>query len=220
MKSSVTHNREVRDVSRALVYMFAGAYAAICLATMPPGPFTAPDSTAYLEMQPIVPLGIRRFCVCSVQSTAMLLQPLLFAGALAWLGIEVLKVSKHAIVALGVMLAVAATPELRGYHVSILTESLFASGLVAFLAATTAFVREPTWKRACTAALIAGLVATIRRAAYAFLPVLVLMVLTRTSATDGAGAIDVGRRNSADGARAWSGVDRLHDSFMVMVRPA
>ena len=45
------------------------------------------------------------------------MQPLLFAIALAWLGIEVLSVSNRGVVALGVMLGVVATPELRGYHV-------------------------------------------------------------------------------------------------------
>jgi hypothetical protein len=177
MRSSVTHNREVRDASRALVYAFAAVYAAICLLTLPAGPFTAPDSTAYLEMQPIVPLGYPAFLRLFGTSAAIVVQPLLFAIALAWLGIEVLSVSNRGVVALGVMLGVVATPELRGYHVSILTESLFASGLVAFLAAAIACVRQPTWKRAVVAALIAGLSVTIRRAAYAFLPVLVFMVL-------------------------------------------
>jgi hypothetical protein len=160
-----------------VVWAFAAGYAAICLATLPTGPFTAPDSIAYVEMQPIVPLGYPAFLRVFGASAAVKLQPLIFAAALGWLGVEVLRVGRQVILALVVMLGVAMTPQLREYHSSVLTESLFASGLVSFLAAITTFTREPGRAPALTAAVIAGLTATVRRAAYAFLPVLVLMVL-------------------------------------------
>jgi hypothetical protein len=162
--------------SRGVVITVAILYAAICWVLTPPGPFTAPDSVAYLEMQPIVPLGYPLLLRAFGADAATRWQPLIFAAALAVLGIETLALTASLPVALIVQLGIIATPGLRDFHASILTESLFMSGLVAFLAAMTAFVRAPSDERAAVAGIIAGLTACVRRTAYAFVPVLVLMV--------------------------------------------
>ena len=71
----------------------------------------------------------------------MIVQPLVFAAALAALGFEALRLTSNVAFALAVVAAPMATPGLIGYHASILTESLFMSGIVGFLAAAAAFAR-------------------------------------------------------------------------------
>ena len=130
-------------------------------------------------MDPVVPLGYPLFLAVTGADAAMLLQPLIFAVALAWLGIEVLAISGSVALALLMQLGIIAIPGLRDVHASILTESLFMSGLVAFLAAAFAHVRAPSWRRAATAAAIVAVTALIRRTGYALLPVLAVMLLGR-----------------------------------------
>jgi hypothetical protein len=80
---------------------------------------------------------------------------------------------------LSVIAAIVLTPEIQAFHFSILTESLFISGLVAFLAAMTRFARVPTWRAALAAAAIAGLTASVRRTAVVFAAIVLLMVAMR-----------------------------------------
>lgn len=165
--------------ARIVIAAVAAAHAAICFATLPDGPFTAPDSTAYLEMQPIVPLGYPLFLRLAGSGGALILQPAIFAMSLAFLGLEIFAATTSLLLTLAVMAGIALTPDLRAYHASILTESLFLSGLLTFLAIAARFVRSPSWQSAMAAAAVAMLTATVRRAAFAFLPVVALMMLMR-----------------------------------------
>src|SRR5262249_6334013 len=108
---------------------------------------------------------------------AVIAQPVIYAAGLAALGLETLAIASSLAFAVVVVAASMAIPNLFDYHASILTESLFMSGLIFFLAATTPFVRQPSPAAAALASAIAGLTATVRTTAYALLPGLVTMVL-------------------------------------------
>jgi hypothetical protein len=75
-------------------------------------------------------------------------------------------------VACGAMLGSMLVPDVATYHASILTESLFMSGLVAFLALAVRLVRRPSWQTIAGAAILAGVTATVRRTALASPPML------------------------------------------------
>jgi hypothetical protein len=172
----------VRVDGRVAVTTLAGVYGVVCAVLSPPGPFTAPDSVAYVTMDPIVPVGYPLFLSLIGADAAMRIQPLIFAGALGFLGVEVLALTGSVAIAVLMQLGIIAIPGLRDTHATILTESLFMSGLVALLAAAFSYVRVPSWKRAAGAAAIVALTASIRRTGYALVPVLVLMLLSRRQA--------------------------------------
>jgi hypothetical protein len=173
------HNRHVHTRRRdaALVIVACAVLAAYAVITRPATPITAPDTQAYLEGSPLVPVGYPLLLeTIGVEGTA-LLQPIVFSTALAALGIEVAALTGNVLLAAGVLAAIVLIPDLMMYHASILTESLFISGLVAFMATTTRFARSLSWQGVLTAALIAAATASIRRTALAFVPVVFLMVL-------------------------------------------
>jgi hypothetical protein len=153
------------------------SYAAYCLFRNPPGPLTAPDSPGYLGFLPIHTLGYPIFLKVFGANGAIVAQPLLFAIALTYLGLETLHLTSSVTLAGAIVIAVMLTPQLTMYHASILTESLFVSGLLMFLATSIRFVRRPSSAGAALAAVIAGLTATVRRTGLVFLPVLLIMVL-------------------------------------------
>ena len=167
----------MRDWRRLAVLTMCAAYALFCLVTMPGGALTSPDSTVYLSFLPIVPLAYPAFLKLTGERGAMILQPLIYASALAWLGIETLLTTVNFPVAAAVVLGAIAIPDLAVYHASILTESLFMSALVAMIAAAIRFARLPDARSAAVAATLAGLASTLRSTGYAFLPVLIVMVL-------------------------------------------
>jgi lysophospholipase L1-like esterase len=153
------------------------SYAVYCLLEMPAVPFTEPDSAGYLAFAPIHTLGYPLFLKALGAKGAILVQPILFSLSLACLGIETWRATSSIVLSAGVIIASITIPDLTTYHASILTESLFMSGLVMFLAATVRFVRQPSSCTGAWAATIAGLTATVRRTGIAFLPVLPVMVL-------------------------------------------
>ena len=155
------------------------AYAAYSIAARPPSPFTSPDTAAYVNNAPLVPVGYPLFLDLVGLQGAAIVQPLLFAASLALLGTELLALTSNVVATIVVLAAIVLTPEMRAFHVSILSESLFVSGLVAFLAALSRFVRHPSWRAALVAASIAALTATIRRTAVAFVPIVGLMIVLR-----------------------------------------
>jgi hypothetical protein len=166
----------LRRSASQLVLGCCAVYALYCLATMPSGPITAPDSVGYLETWPIRALGYPLFLNVLGAKGATVAQPIVFAIALAWLGAETIALTSSLWPALAVVLAAMMVPGLAVYHASILTESLFVSGLVALMAATSRFVRAPRWQSAAVASAIAGATATLRPTGLAFLPVLLTMV--------------------------------------------
>jgi hypothetical protein len=160
-----------------MLVALCATYAIACVITRPPGPLTSPDSEVYRSFSPIVPAGYPAFLRLVGDRRASVVQPVVYATALAFLGVETLALSSSLTFSGAVIAASIAVPGLTTYHASILTESLFMSGLVGFLAAVIRFTRAPSPGSAATAAALAGLATTLRSTGYAFLPVLVVMVL-------------------------------------------
>ena len=160
-----------------IVFTLCAAYVAYCLGTNPAGPFTTPDSVHYLNVSPIVPLGYPFFLKVFGVRGAIVAQPILFGAALALLGREIVRLTRSTWLAVAVVAGSMALPQIRDFHASILSESLFLSLLVVFLAFGVRFAYHPTWHWMVLVATAAGLNATVRRTAFALLPVMLLMVL-------------------------------------------
>ena len=124
----------------AVVYALAAAYAIYCLATNPAGPFTTPDSIRYLDMWPNYAVGYGIFLNLTGERGAIMLQPVLYAGALAFLGREIIRTTRITWLAAAVLIAAMALPQIREFHASIMSESIFLSLLVVFLALTVRYV--------------------------------------------------------------------------------
>jgi len=108
---------------------------------------------------------------------AIILQPLVYAAVLAYLGYETLRLTASVLLASAVVIASMLIPELQTYHYSVLTESLFMSGILGLIACVAGFVRDPSWARASRIGAAAALTATVRQTAVAFLPMAPIVVL-------------------------------------------
>ena len=138
---------------------------------MPPGPVTAPDSAGYLAFAPIHVLGYPLFLKIVGARGAMIVQPLVYASVLAYFGHETLRLTSSVLLASGVVLSAVLIPELQTYHYSVLTESLFMSGMLA-----GDRLRRWICARSVVGARLAhrawsALTATVRQTGVALLPV-------------------------------------------------
>jgi hypothetical protein len=162
---------------RAFVIALCAVYAAYLLLTRPPGPVTTPDSRGLLAMAPIHWLGYPVFLRLAGANGAMILQPLVFAASLAAIGLETLGLTSSVLLSSLVVLAAMLVPEARTYHYSVLSESLFMSGTLGFLASVIAFLRRPSLSTVVVAVAIASLTSTVRNAAIVYIPIAMVMVL-------------------------------------------
>ncbi len=161
----------------AIVFTLCAAYVAYCLGTNPAGPFTTPDSVHYLNTSPIVPLGYPFFLKAAGARGAIRVQPILFGAALLLLGREIVRLTRSTWLAVAVIAGSIALPQIREFHASILSESLFLTLLVAFIALCVRFAYHPAWHWMALAATAAGLGATVRRTGFALLPVMLFLAL-------------------------------------------
>jgi hypothetical protein len=160
-----------------IVFTLCAAYVAYCLGTNPAGPITTPDSIRYLEMSPIYSLGYPFFLKLVGARGAIVAQPILFGAALAFLGREIVRLTTHTWLAVAIVAASMALPQIREFHASILSESLFLSLLIVFLALSVRFVHHPTWHLLVMIAMAAGASANVRRTGFALVPVMLVMAL-------------------------------------------
>ena len=161
----------------AAVFALCAAYALFCLVTNPAGPITTPDSIHYLNMTPIVPLGYPFFLTLTGARGAIVAQPILFSAALAFMGREIVRTTRHTWLAVAAVAGCMIVPQIRDYHASILSESLFLSLLVVFLGLSIRFAYYPTWRLMVLVAITVGVSAVVRRTGFAFVPVMLAMVL-------------------------------------------
>jgi hypothetical protein len=159
------------------VVALCAAYAGYCLVTNPAGPITTPDSTHYLNMTPIVPLGYPFFLKVTGARGAIIAQPILFAAALAFMGREIVRTTRSTWLAAAAVAGCMIVPQIREFHASILSESLFLSLLVVFLGLSIRFAYYPTWRLMVLVAIAVGASALVRRTGFAFMPVMLAMVL-------------------------------------------
>jgi hypothetical protein len=159
------------------VIALCAAYAAYCLFTNPAGPITTPDSVHYLNMTPIVPLGYPFFLKLTGARGAIIAQPIMYSAALAVLGREIVRGTRSIWLAMAVVAGCMVVPQIREYHASILSESLFLSLLVLLLALSVRFVYHPTPRQMALIAIVVGASALVRRTGFAFVAVMLAMAL-------------------------------------------
>jgi len=160
----------------AIVYSLCAAYVAYCLATNS-GPITTPDSIRYLEVWANYPLGYPLFLKIFGERGAIIAQPVIFGAALAFLGTEIVRLARHTWLAVAIVIGIAALPPIREFHASILSESLFISLVIVILGLSMRFTYHSTWRLIVLIAITAGVSATIRRTGFAFVPLMLIMVL-------------------------------------------
>lgn len=161
----------------AIVLSFCAAYVLYCLATNPAGPITTPDSIHYMNVSPIVPLGYPFFLELVGARGSIVAQPIVFGAALAFLGREIVRTTRSTWLTVSVIAATIVVPQIREFHASVLSESLFLSLLIVFLALSIRFAYHPSWHLMVLVATAAGAGATVRRTGFALVPVMLLMVL-------------------------------------------
>jgi hypothetical protein len=161
----------------AIVFSLCAAYVAYCVATNPAGPFTTPDSVHYLNASPIVPLGYPFFLKIFGARGAIIAQPIIFGSALAYLGAGIARLTRNTWLAVAIIIGTIALPQIREFHASILSESVFLSLLTVLLGLAVRFAHHPTCRLMVLVATAAGLSATVRRTGVAFVPVMLMMVL-------------------------------------------
>jgi hypothetical protein len=128
-------------------------------------------------MTPIVPLGYPFFLAITGARGAIIAQPIIFSAALAFMGREIVRTTRHTWLAVAAVAGCMIVPQIREYHASILSESLFLSLLVVFLGWCLRFAHYPTWRLIVLVAITVGATATVRRTGFAFVPVMLVMVL-------------------------------------------
>src|SRR5262245_5465967 len=163
--------------SKPTLATLAAAYALIQIVLAPDQPHTTPDSDSYLQFASFRSATYPLFIKLVGPSSLPVLQPLLFAAALAFLSFETFASTRSLVITVGLMGAIAVNPELNKYHSMVMTESLFVSVLVALLGTLIRFARAKDLASLVAAAIFAGLAATIRPPGYALLPIPFLMVL-------------------------------------------
>jgi len=159
------------------VFALCAAYALFCLVTNPAGPITTPDSIHYLNMTPIVPLGYPFFLKITGTPGAIIAQPIIFSAALAFMGRAIVRSTRSTWLAVATVAGCMIVPQIREYHASILSESLFLSLLIVLLGLSIRFAYHPTWRVMVLVAITVGVSAVVRRTGFAFVPVMLLMVL-------------------------------------------
>ncbi len=199
-----------------LVFGLCAAYALYCLVTNPAGPITTPDSFHYLNMTPIVPLGYPVFLKLTGANGATVIQPVLFSAALALLGREIVHTTRRTWLALGVMAGCMVVPQIRDYHASILSESLFLTLLVVFLAFSVRFGYYPTWRLMVVISVTVGVAILVRRTGFAFVPIMLVMALLNRQHLRTDFARPATRGNSLDMPRLGT---RLHLLFVAAIAP-
>ena len=159
------------------VYALCAAYAIYCLITNPAGPITTPDSIRYLDLWPNYPMGYQLFLQLTGADGAILAQPIIFSAALAFLGHEIIRATRTTWLAVAIIMGSMVVPQIREFHASILSESLFLSLQVIFLALAVRFTHQATWQLMVFAAIAAGMSAMVRRTGFSFVPVMLVMAL-------------------------------------------
>src|SRR5262245_21246028 len=105
---------------RAIVAAGCAGYAGYSLFVGSAGIGTSPDSDFYLSFSPLYPTGYPLFLTVFGERGAVTVQPVVYAIAMTWLGLEALKQSSSLLLALGVVAGCIAAPGLVAFHSSIL----------------------------------------------------------------------------------------------------
>src|SRR5437764_1242128 len=126
-----------------------------------------PDSDSYLNFYPVRSAGYPAFLKVFGVQGAVLVQPALFALALGFFAIETLRLTSSLVVPITLCALMVLNPEINKLHLMIMTESIFLTLLVVFLAGLVRLARRPDLSAAALISIAAGLAATVRPTGYA-----------------------------------------------------
>jgi hypothetical protein len=144
--------------------------------TFPAATIVAPDSAAYARFDPVATATYPLFLRWVGIGAAPLAQLTLFTVAAAVLVAVVYREFRSILVASALLLALFINPEVNRFHATALSESLFLSVDILFIAAATAFVAQREAKWAVAAAALAALGATIRPISMPLIAALIVMI--------------------------------------------
>ena len=145
-----------------LVLSLAVVYAIHQIGLLPPSPILEPDSETYLTFHPVRTAGYPLFLKVFGPENAIYLQPCVYAGALAFLGLMAYRSGLGWLPTFALMILAMNNRTINAYHAEIMTESLFMSLLVVYLALVIRYCRRPDGRWAAAASLMAGLVTTVK----------------------------------------------------------
>jgi hypothetical protein len=151
------------------------AYGAFEFATAPAEPIMGGDAYAFLIFFPSRPSGYPLALWALGTKTTVLLQPLVYAAALAWLTLEVLAWTRVRWLAATVILCLAANPALNKWHDVVMSESLFLTLQLCVLAASVRCMRLGDIASLAYLSMLVGAVAIVRQAGLFFVIVPVVV---------------------------------------------
>ena len=140
----------------------------------PAVPIFEPDSGSYLAFASYRPAGYPLLLALMGEQGALVVQPVLAALALTYLGWELLVLTRSALMSCATMLAIALNPFLLVYHYKIMSDSFYASLLMVLLGLLVHLVRKPSLGILSTASLVAGAMIAVRSAGVFVVPLMAL----------------------------------------------
>ena len=160
------------------------ALAAGVLLTLDPidTPLLQPDSPGYLDFAPNRTAGYPLFlhlvmAVFGEVRPLVYVQVWLFALSLAYLAVELLRLTGSAVVAAAISLAIAMVPQIHAFHFSVLTESVFISLTLVVLAQFAVLARDTSILRWVVLSGATGLAVAIRPAGLSLVPLIALALV-------------------------------------------
>jgi hypothetical protein len=143
----------------------------------PATPILEPDSGSYLAFASYRPAGYPLLLGLMGEQGALVVQPVLAALALTFLGWQLLALTRSALMGCATMLAIALNPFLLVYHYKIMSDSFYASLLMVLLGLVVHLVRKPSLGVLATASLVAGAMVAVRSAGLFVVPFMALAAL-------------------------------------------
>jgi hypothetical protein len=149
----------------------------------PTAPILAADSASYLRFASNRTAGYPLFLAAFGTQGTLVLQPIVAAATVTFLGWQMMELCGSLVAALALMLLSCVNPPLLAYHYMILTESPFVSLLMILLGLFMRLAQRPSYVMTILASAIAGLAIAMRPAGWFLLllmPMLALLVQNRT----------------------------------------
>ncbi len=177
---SLTKTQEPGDANRSwraplAILAACLVYGAFEIATAPAEPIMGGDAYAFLIFYPSRPSGYPLALWALGAETTVLLQPLVYAAALAWLTLEMLAWTRARWLAAALFLCLAANPALNKWHDVVMSESLFLTLQLCVLAASVRCMRVGDIASLAYASILVGAAAIVRQAGL-FLAIVPLVV--------------------------------------------
>jgi hypothetical protein len=139
------------------------AYGLAQVASAPAEPIADGDAFAFLIFHASRPSGYPLALWLFGAKTTVLLQPLAYAAALAWLSCEILVWTRSRWLTVALFLCLAVNPAINKWHDHVMSESLFLTVQLCVLAAVVRAMRTRSVASLALASLLVGAAASVRQ---------------------------------------------------------